>query len=122
MPHLLPTSSFTATGSHLRVDGISFSYPDRRVLTDVSFVVSAGDRVGLIGENGSGKSTLLRVIAGLLEPATGAVTVNAPDSHMPKIGLLHQEPPCSTSATIAEAPEQAAAPSRRRGGEASESA
>lgn len=113
MPHLLPTSSFIATGSHLRVDGISFSYPDRRVLTDVSFVVSAGDRVGLIGENGSGKSTLLRVIAGVLEPATGGVTVNAPDSHMPKIGLLHQEPPFSTSATIAEALEEAVAPLRR---------
>src|SRR5699024_11773742 len=75
MPHLLPTSSFTATGSHLRVDGISFSYPDRRVLTDVSFVVSAGDRVGLIGENGSGQSTLIRVIAGVLEAAGGGGTV-----------------------------------------------
>lgn len=113
MPHTLPSSSFTAAGSHLRVDGLSFSYPDRRVLTDVSFIVPAGDRVGLIGENGSGKSTLLRVIAGVLEPSAGAVRVNAPDTYTPKVGLLHQEPPFSTTATITESLETAVAPARR---------
>ena len=113
MPHTLPSSSFTAASSHLRVDGLSFSYPDRRVLTDVSFIVPAGDRVGLIGENGSGKSTLLRVLAGLLEPSAGAVTLNAPDTYTPKVGLLHQEPPFSTTATITESLETAVAPARR---------
>lgn len=113
MPHVLASSSFTATGSHLRVDGLSFSYPDRRVLTDVSFVVPAGDRVGLIGENGSGKSTLLRVIAGVLEPTAGTITVNAPDANAPMLGLLHQEPPFSATETIDDALETAVAPSRR---------
>ena len=62
--------------THLRVDGISKSFPDRRVLTDVSLTVSAGEVVGLIGENGSGKSTLLRIIAGLLEaPTAGEVFI-----------------------------------------------
>mgnify|MGYP000322278678 FL=1 len=93
MPHVLASSSFTATGSHLRVDGLSFSYSDRRVLTNLSFVVPAGDRVGLLGENGSGKSTLLRVLAGFLEPTSGTVAVNAPNADVPVIGLLHQESP-----------------------------
>lgn len=113
MAHSLTPSSSFAAGSHLRVDGLSFSYPDRRVLTDVSFVVPAGDRVGLIGENGSGKSTLLKVIAAALEPSAGTVSVDASRPHEPSIGLLHQEPPFSPEETIAEALESAVAPCRR---------
>src|SRR5690625_4682571 len=56
---------------HLRADGISFSFPGRRVLTDISLVVPAGRPTGLLGENGSGKSTLLRILAGELEPSAG---------------------------------------------------
>ncbi|WP_454932611.1 ABC-F family ATP-binding cassette domain-containing protein [Actinomyces oricola] len=113
MPHILSSPAFTAAGLHLRVDGLSFSYPDRRVLTDVSFVVSAGDRVGLIGENGSGKSTLLRAIAGVLQPSAGTVTINTPETDPPVVGLLHQEPPFSPTATITESLESALRPARR---------
>lgn len=49
--------------AHLIVDGVSRSYGDRRVLSDISFTAKPGDRIGLIGENGTGKSTLLRIIA-----------------------------------------------------------
>ncbi|WP_424348423.1 ABC-F family ATP-binding cassette domain-containing protein [Kocuria sp. CH-021] len=70
---------------HLRLDGIGVSHPGRRVLTDVSLTVTAGERIGLIGENGAGKTTLLHVAAGLLVPATGTV-------HRPgRTGLLRQE-------------------------------
>jgi lipopolysaccharide transport system ATP-binding protein len=44
-------------------------------LTDVSFNVSAGESVGIIGGNGAGKSTLLRLICGLGRPTTGQVDV-----------------------------------------------
>lgn len=57
--------------THLRLDGISVSFGQRRVLTNVSFIVSAGECAGLVGENGSGKSTLLRVAAALIEPDAG---------------------------------------------------
>ncbi|WP_010147811.1 ABC-F family ATP-binding cassette domain-containing protein [Serinicoccus profundi] len=73
------------------MDGISLSFGDRRVLTDVSLVVSSGERAALIGENGSGKSTLLRVAASLLTPDVGSV-------HAPGVvGLFHQEPPFAPS-------------------------
>ncbi len=57
--------------AHLSVDGLSVSFPGRRVLTNLSFTARAGDRLGLIGENGTGKSTLLRVLAGQQNPDEG---------------------------------------------------
>ena len=44
-------------------------------LNDVSFEVEKGDSVGLIGLNGSGKSTMLKIIAGVMKPTRGKVTV-----------------------------------------------
>ena len=44
-----------------------------RALDDVSVAFEHGDRVGVIGRNGAGKATLLRVLAGVYEPAKGAV-------------------------------------------------
>src|SRR4051794_40833927 len=49
-------------------------YAARTVLDAVTLGVSAGDRIGVVGRNGDGKSTLLRLIAGLEEPDTGALT------------------------------------------------
>jgi len=92
------------SGSHhetgaLHVAGIDLSFARRgaerlAVLDGFDLEVPAGGIVALIGPNGSGKSTLLRVIAGLLTPDRGAVTlagrpVVAPD---PAIGLVFQEP------------------------------
>lgn len=106
-----PTGAPSA--AHLRADGISLSYGARRVLTDVSLTVSAGERAGLIGENGSGKSTLLRILAGLQEPDVGTVRATAPGGRVPRVGLLHQEPPFPPTDTVAQALESAVAPIRQ---------
>jgi len=60
----------------VRLDGVSFSYgPDRPVLSDCSFRLDRGERVGLVGPNGSGKTTLLALIVGLIRPAAGRIEV-----------------------------------------------
>lgn len=46
-----------------------------RALSDVSFELREGDRVGLIGRNGAGKSTLLRVLAGAYVPTRGTIDI-----------------------------------------------
>lgn len=79
------------TLAHLRIEGLSASYADRRVLTDVSFVVPAGARTALIGENGTGKSTLLHIIAGDRQADSGAVRAFRPGGAKVRMGLLRQE-------------------------------
>jgi lipopolysaccharide transport system ATP-binding protein len=44
-------------------------------LRDLTFTLSSGDRLGLIGSNGAGKTTLLRTLAGIYEPAIGRIRV-----------------------------------------------
>lgn len=45
-------------------------------LNDVSFTVTAGEAIGVVGRNGQGKSTLLKLVAGVLLPDTGSVRVH----------------------------------------------
>ena len=65
----------------LQASNISFAYPQRRaavhrVLDAVSLEVARGTVVGLLGPNGSGKTTLLRILAGVLQPQSGRVTID----------------------------------------------
>ena len=56
-------------------DHVSFAYPgERTILNDLSFSVSEGEQVGLIGANGAGKSTTLRTISGLVKAESGSIT------------------------------------------------
>ena len=59
--------------SILWADKIAKSFQGREILSDISFAIDAGDRIGLIGRNGSGKSTLLKLMTGELEPDRGSI-------------------------------------------------
>lgn len=57
------------------VENVSFSYDDRKVIDDATWLIGPGDRYGLLGANGAGKSTLLEIIQGKLLPQTGRVKI-----------------------------------------------
>ena len=63
----------------IEVRNLAFSYRDRQVLRDVSFVVSPGEVVSVIGANGAGKTTLLRILATLAAPDSGMVLYDGQD-------------------------------------------
>jgi NitT/TauT family transport system ATP-binding protein len=102
---------------------VSFARPDGGRLTALDGIdldVAPGEVVALIGPNGSGKSTLLRVVAGLLRPDRGSVTLDGrpviePDAG---IGLVFQEPRLlpwrSVAANVAYPLEIAGWPPERR--------
>ncbi|MBM0743188.1 ABC transporter ATP-binding protein [Phormidium sp. CLA17] len=61
--------------------------PSRRcVLDNISLVIEAGEKVGIIGSNGSGKSTLLKVICNILEPTSGKVRVRGTVAPLIELG------------------------------------
>lgn len=67
----------------LRVESVSFRYPgaDRDALSDVDLTIRQGEAIGICGPTGSGKTTFVDIVAGLLEPTTGRVTVDGRDIH-----------------------------------------
>jgi ATP-binding cassette subfamily F protein 3 len=68
----------------LQLSHVHKSYSAQTILHDVSFVVNAGARVGLIGANGCGKTTLLRIIAGEEQPDRGGVSVRGSVGYLPQ--------------------------------------
>jgi manganese/iron transport system ATP-binding protein len=64
--------------------GLGVRYETGFALEDINFVLHTGERVAVVGPNGAGKSTLFKVIAGVLHPTQGEVTVSGqgPDGHI----------------------------------------
>jgi ATP-binding cassette subfamily B protein len=63
----------------LRISGLSFAYGDRKVLDNVSFSLSAGESLAIVGRTGSGKTTLAMLLARLLPTPEGAVFLDEHD-------------------------------------------
>ncbi|MDP9867159.1 MULTISPECIES: ABC-F family ATP-binding cassette domain-containing protein [Streptosporangium] len=68
----------------ITVRGVDVRVGARLLLSDISFHISPGHRVGLVGRNGAGKTTLLSVLAGQAQPAAGTVTRTGPVGYLPQ--------------------------------------
>jgi manganese/iron transport system ATP-binding protein/manganese/zinc/iron transport system ATP- binding protein len=81
-----------AGGAAVAFDHVTVGYGDRPALTDVSLSVQPGSLLAVIGPNGAGKSTLLKVVAGVLRPWSGDVTVlgGRPGASSRRIAYLPQ--------------------------------
>ena len=62
-------------GASVVLAGVSAGYGQRAALEDVSLTVQPGSLLAVIGPNGAGKSTLLKLIAGLIKPWSGRISV-----------------------------------------------
>ncbi len=79
--------------------GISVHYGHQDVLTDVTFRVNKGERVGVVGPNGSGKSTLFKIVLGEMSTDKGELVIEG----SPRIGFTRQNPePDSEGETLLE--------------------
>jgi ABC-type Mn2+/Zn2+ transport system ATPase subunit len=81
-----------AAGSSVAVEHVSAAYGRRIALDDVSLTVRQGSLLAVIGPNGAGKSTLLKLIAGLIRPTSGTLSVlgGPPGSAAKSVAYLPQ--------------------------------
>lgn len=79
----------------LSIEGVSKSFGERNVFSNVNFRCVGGETVALVGPSGSGKSTLLGVIAGEVEADSGSVTTELDESpgDKPRFHWIYQSAP-----------------------------
>ena len=65
----------------IRFDHVSFAYPGAsdNALTDLSFTVTAGETIAIVGRNGAGKTTLFKLICRLYDPTEGRILIDGVD-------------------------------------------
>ncbi|MBR5516733.1 MAG: ABC-F family ATP-binding cassette domain-containing protein [Firmicutes bacterium] len=82
----------------LNATDISKSYTVKPLLSNLSYAINEGDKIGLIGVNGTGKSTLLRITAGAEDLDSGKIVLTGGV----RIGYLPQSPAYNPEATVLE--------------------
>ena len=90
----------------IQLQALTKAFGERVLLDEVTWQVTAGERVGLAGPNGAGKTTLLRMLAGLDQPDRGAIIQPAALTvgYLPQDGLEHHGRTLAAEASLAFEP------------------
>ncbi|MCB5247930.1 MAG: ABC-F family ATP-binding cassette domain-containing protein [Candidatus Cloacimonetes bacterium] len=78
------------------VAGLAKQIGSKLIFSELDLGIHAGDKIGLVGVNGCGKSTLLKVLASVIDPSSGTVTVRGGL----KLGYLPQEAPQAADMSV----------------------
>ncbi len=71
----------------LNIHNLSISFAGEYLFEEITFKITAGDRIGLVGKNGAGKSTMLKILSGDQEADTGQIAIDK----KARIGFLRQD-------------------------------
>jgi len=80
----------------IALDKVSVSFGGFDLIKEAGFLINTDDRIGLIGNNGAGKTTILKLLAGIMEPSSGIVSVPKDTT----IGYLPQQKEISDNTTL----------------------
>jgi len=92
----------------IAIAGLSHRYGDRLALAGVDLEIGRGEIFGMLGPNGGGKTTLFKILATLMAPQTGTVTIfgadvaKAPLDVRRHLGLVFQHPALDPKLTVTE--------------------
>lgn len=93
-------TSFAGPVETVEFSHVTFTYPkaEKPVLTDISFSVSRGEKISIVGLNGAGKSTLVKLICRMYKPDSGQIRINGKNiydydymSYMKEISAVFQD-------------------------------
>jgi len=87
----------------IHINNLSVSFSGEYLFKDISFKLSAGNRIGLVGKNGAGKSTMLKILSGEMQKDTGEI---AKEKGL-RIGFLKQDIDFEEGRTVIEEAHQA---------------
>ncbi len=69
--------SFKSNKEVVKLENISFSFGERKILENINISVNQGEIAGLLGPNGVGKSTIFNLITGLIKPSYGSIKIDS---------------------------------------------
>ncbi len=106
LPHLLSHSAPASADVTLNAQHLSRRIGKREIVHDVTLTLHRGEVLGLLGHNGAGKSTVLQMLAGVLTPDSGEISISGfdlllqPQAAKAKLGFLPEMPPLYKELTV----------------------
>lgn len=90
--------------NEIKVNNISIKIGKKQILNDITFSVSGGEIVGIVGENGAGKTVLYKIMSGIVKPDRGVVVYNGKvkEEATPNIGIMMDDISLYSNMTVKE--------------------